>query len=567
MRRRLFLFVQKSRLAYNHPQVVYRKPTIGGIMRVFSKISASMMTVLGVTVGALVASPAEAQLVAEARSVEVHVVVESSGHTVVSDTVEWQVSSGQMTAMAFQNPAIRNPSFIAGSLFAEHASQSGRVPLKVIETRSQEWEFEANPKMPPGTSYWQFSYEGNLINQGLVGKTTNDAGTNLYYFHWNPVDWDYALRYRDIYMTLPIVIAPNEVAEQTDKANIYRVSDDTFYKFMGYRRSDGMNAGNENTAIVLTTPSINQRCKIDVVGKRFVNSNNTYLTLHFTQFDVSKREKLDLLFYVKSDSVSFDPSAAAVMKTTNYDDVKNAGISDVPIGYTIAQWLTSILTGFAAAGTILLVARRTARKRKKTEEALEKLAQNEGILDAVWEAPQLQVGGYGTEGKIARSLHPIEVGLLLGLSIDQIIGMFVQALADQDKLIIKSLEPITIIPKQDVDSLSDIEQKFLACFDDIGVIDNAKLQDFIEHVITDFKDRTWDCDIDATRRYYMEMMYENPDETDPTKMKFKAFDDKVISTRFSDDDYRYYCAYQCYWLHCNRYYTHEYNYRHGLPET
>ena len=68
MRRRLFLFVQKSRLAYNHPQVVYRKPTIGGIMRVFSKISASMMTVLGVTVGALVASPAEAQLVAEAIS-------------------------------------------------------------------------------------------------------------------------------------------------------------------------------------------------------------------------------------------------------------------------------------------------------------------------------------------------------------------------------------------------------------------------------------------------------------------------------------------------------------------
>ena len=110
-------------------------------MRVFSKISASMMTVLGVTVGALVASPAEAQLVAEALSVEVHVVVESSGHTVVSDTVEWQVSSGQMTAMAFQNPAIRNPSFIAGSLFAEHASQSRRVPLKVIETRSQEWEF------------------------------------------------------------------------------------------------------------------------------------------------------------------------------------------------------------------------------------------------------------------------------------------------------------------------------------------------------------------------------------------------------------------------------------------
>ena len=74
-------------------------------MRVFSKISASMMTVLGVTVGALVASPAEAQLVAEARSVEVHVVVESSGHTVVSDTVEWQVSSGQMTAMAFPNLA------------------------------------------------------------------------------------------------------------------------------------------------------------------------------------------------------------------------------------------------------------------------------------------------------------------------------------------------------------------------------------------------------------------------------------------------------------------------------
>lgn len=543
----------------------------GGFMRVFSRLSINITAVVGIAVTSLAAEPAYAKLVVDTDSVEIHVSVGSSGRTVVQDTVTWRVKEGLMTAMKFENPAIRNPEFIPGSLYVEHASQKTRVPLKLIPLGKQSWEFEANPKMPIGKSYWNFSYEGNLIDQKLIGKTSDDSGKQLYFFHWNPVSWDNRLQYINIYMTLPIVLDPADISGKSGRAGIYNVSDDAFYKFMGYRRSDDMDSGNSNEAIILTTKSINQKYRIDVVGKPC--DSNACLTLHFYQENVPKKEKHDLLFYVKANSIAFDPSAVSQMDTSTpspahypYSPDEADAYEPDPIALELTKWLTSLLVGIITVAVFLSILRNMKSKREGTQNALDKLAKYSGILDEIWEAPQLQVGSYNTRNKIAKSLHPIEVGLLLGLSLEQIVGMFVQAIADQGKVVIKSLEPITIIPDSDEHELDDIERRFLTCFDDIGVLDNAKLQEFIEHVITNFKDRTWDCDIDATRQYYLEMMYENPQETDPTKMKFKSIDDKVVSLQ-KGDEARYYASYHYYWIHCNRYYTNEYHYHHGLSET
>lgn len=540
-------------------------------MRVFSKLSINITAVVGIAVTSLAAEPAHAKLVVDTDSVEIHVSVGSSGRTVVQDTVTWRVKEGLMTAMKFENPAIRNPEFIPGSLYVEHASQKTRVPLKLLTLGRQSWEFEANPKMPVGKAYWNFSYEGNVIDQQLVGKTTDDSGKQLYFFHWNPVSWDNALQYIDIYMTLPIVLESAAISGKSEKAGIYNVSDDAFYKFMGYRRSDDMDAGNRNEAIILTTKSINQNYRIDVVGKPC--DSNTCLTLHFYRENVPRRAKHDLLFYVKTDSIVFDPSAVSQMKTFTSSDEHYPYTPDNATGYgpdsgvlALTKWSTSLLIGIITVAAFLWMLRSMRSKREETQAALDKLSRYNGVLDEIWEAPQLQVGSYSTKNKIAKSLHPIEVGLLLGLSLEQIIGMFVQAIADQGKVVIKSLEPITIIPDSDERELNDIERRFMACFDDIGVLDNAKLQEFIERVIVNFKDRTWDCDIDATRQYYLEMMYENPKETDPTKMKFKSIDDKVVSLQ-QNADAQYYASYHYYWIHCNRYYTNEYRYHHGLSET
>ncbi len=515
-----------------------------------------MALTLSLTAAPLVAAPAFAQVKAHPVSVDVDVNVAYTGEALVVNTVQWNVISGKMTKMTFMNPAIKDPSFQNGSLYAEHEDSDQRVPLSLETINSTTWKFAADPKMPVGTSYWHFAYSGNLVSQKLVGKTKSDDGKELVFFHWNPVDWDANLKYRNVSMTIPVALSESElVAATPDDQGHYLVSDDAFYKYMGYKRSDGMDSGDAGNAVILTEKSLNERCKLDVFGKKIPGNDTIYLTLRVYQPDVKAQESLDLLFYVPRDRIAF--SAEAFENMTDQD------------GGSVNSLLIGAASGAIVAAIFLLYARSAAKRRKEYEKACEKVAQNESILDDIWEAPQLQVGGYAVKGKIAKNLHPFEVGLLIGLSVEDCIGMIAQALADQDKLVIRSLEPLTVIPNCDEDDLPDIEKNFLKIFNEIGVADEDKLRDFVECVIGHFKDRTWDCDIDATRRYYRELMFENPDESDPTKMKLRVFKDKNVSAGASDDDnsdYLYYASYTCYWMHCRGYYTHEYSYRHGFSD-
>ncbi|MBQ8036081.1 MAG: hypothetical protein IJ268_03725, partial [Proteobacteria bacterium] len=471
----------------------------------------------------------------EQETADITVVIESDGTAHVTDKILINVSNGPLTAMFVENMAL-TPNW--GKAVADVVGKKQRIPLKINQTASgKHYELEADPKIPNGKTYMIFTYSGNMIEEGYIGKTTSDEHGDLYYFHWAPMQWETAMKYRDVKIVLPVEV-PSE-----------QIPDNVFVQIAGYSRND--TEASDSNAKILTHRSLNERNKIDYIGTKI--GDKYLLTMHVFQKDVDPKEAQNILFYMRPDFVAFDNSSA--MRSLSTSELS----SDPDAPNKTVSWLILLMTFGLGASAIVA----GKRRRKQADEAPRETL----ISDELWEAPELQVGSFGQKGKVAKDLHPIEVGLLLGLELSQIIGIMTQALGDQNKLIVRSLEPITAFIQPDA-ALEPIEHDFVEIFNEIGNIDEQKLQEFIEKVIAGLQEKTWDCDLEATRKYYLAVMYHNPDEPQKDKLEFKVVEDKYYAdpyaARPSDLYDDYYWRNRYYWRHYNGYYRDQYHYNHGL---
>ncbi len=482
-----------------------------------------------------VCTDAFAQPIVTENNNTVTLVIESDGRTTVTNELDITVENKQLTALTVENMAL-NPTW--DTAVADLPDGKTRIPLKVLKLEGRKYELEASPKIPIGNARLTFTYTGNLISDKYLGKTTSEENGDLYFFHWAPMQWASEMDYREVRIVFPMVVAGPQI------------SDAEFYQIAGYNRSDGFDAGNNSVAKILTEKDLNKRNKIDYFGTQI---NGRYLlTMRVYQERVKAEEAQNIQFYMRRDFITFDENAVQQMDSS--DNPFN--MTGLPVG--IGVWIL-LAVGGLGGGAVLLGSKRHERESHK--EPVKTAAEE------LWEEPELQVGGFGKQGKILKDLHPIEVGLLLGLEIQQIVGIMVQALGDQNKLIVRSLEPIKAYPASDV-SLEPIEQDFVGIFDELGNIDNTKLQDFLEKVIAGFQEKSWDCDMDATRQYYRAVMYDNPDEPEVDKLQFKVVEERDYTNINAPcpsgyDDY--YWRNRYYWRHYNGYYTNRYHYQHGLP--
>ena len=494
------------------------------------------------------------------KAVEVTVVIEADGTTTVDNRVSFNVAkgTGPMTALIVENMALTPTDF--GPARYELADSKQASKVIITKTGYKEYDLEAVPKIPDGDAYLFFRYTGNMFLNEYIGITNNAEKGELYYFDWAPMQWENALQYRDVKIVLPVPVSGPEI------------SDADFQKIAGYSRSSGYQDGSKETAQILTERKLNARNRIDYIGTD-VGGGQYRLTMHVFQEIVSAREAQRIQFYMKPELVPFHTELMKTSQSTSDEDDQTRSLLDeqtrfedeeLPIGIGIG-----IILVVGAAGIGIM-----AGSRKRREEELQRVLDGQHTAaDDMWEAPELLVGSHGKGAKVAQNLHPVEIGLLLGMEIPQIIGILVQAMADDGKLVVQSLEPIRAMPAADATFDDDIESNFAGIFDETGNIEPSQLNAFLEAVVTRLQEKTWDCDLDATRKYYLDLLYENPDETDPTKLRYKYIEDRVIETPDAatpsdgTDRDEYVRRRRSYWRHYNGYYTHSYHFNHGLPKS
>ncbi len=491
-------------------------------------------------------------------------VIHPDGVSDLSHTVTFDVTNGPIASEQLNNidltesyddihpenvQLIQTESHKAIKVSASCTSGSGHMVIK-------------RPAIEDGTYRFSYDYQLNSYRSGIIGNANAfvsgvigyEDDEDYYYFDWkdDELKWGKTVwrKFSPDLWVMKIVL-PIEMPNAD-------VSDAEFYELLGMKRGTEIKdifflKGKIRHISISPEPHQIDLSTTDVDGKHYL----TMMSVSSGLKDKSDLKYIKTRFEIQKDLI---PSLSSRHLKDEGDEDYNPDAMVVPKNSLWFLLLAAI--GGGAAGVI--------HRKKRDKETRERVDDIEfkTVGDELWEAPELQVGGFSEAGKIAQNLHPIEVGLMLGLEIQQIVGIMVQALGDQNKLIVRSLEPIKAYPASDV-SLEPIEEKFVEIFDELGDVNETKLQDFIEGVITGIQEKTWDCDLNATRNYYMNLMYKNPEEEEKDKLEFKLIEDKyftdpTISKPDQCDEDFWHNRY--YWRHYNGYYTRRYHHNLGLSQ-
>ncbi len=92
-------------------------------------------------------------------------------------------------------------------------------------------------------------------------------------------------------------------------------------------------------------------------------------------------------------------------------------------------------------------------------------------------------------------------------SLEQIIRIMLDALEAQKVIEVIEKNPLQIRILTSEKAASELEESFLSSFDSDGYVLEGMLADFYKSVIVSLQEKTWDCDIEATKRYYQSQMF------------------------------------------------------------
>ncbi|MBQ1924880.1 MAG: hypothetical protein II180_02020, partial [Proteobacteria bacterium] len=423
------------------------------------------------------------------------------------------------------------------------------------KTGPHSWSIDtAGDRLPAGTSYWTFYYEGNIIKSGKLGKTSNPELGDFYFFDWAPVQWSTALKYRNVKIVLPF-----EVKGET-------LNEAEFEYFAGYSRQGGMDQQGSEKARIFTEDYMNQRYKIDYLGT-FVDGKYL-LTMQVYQENVPREGAQRIQFYMRPDTFKFDESAVAIMQSENAnDDFGSNGTSE---DEAFSKVLLTFLGFFGICGVGFGFA--TASGNKARANVVQKPTYASNLANELWEPPKLEVGSFMVKGKINKNLHPIEVGLLLGLQLSQVANIIVDAMVDEEKARIICTAPLTIeaVPGA---VLTQLESDFMDTLMFDGTFAQDKLTKFLENVIAQLQEKIWDCDVEAMKAYYLEVYFDGvaPEAASSSvvnEVRENAYEKRRISDRdfgnsrgWSDDEWRY----RRYWYHMDAHYRHRATHVYVFP--
>jgi len=404
-------------------------------------------------------------------STDITVVLRADGKADIYYSLEWSASGGQMHGFYFQGEAF-NPVWNPQGCFAE-INGGKRVPLSIRDLGFGKYDIVlANGEGFSGRAFYHLNYAGDFAAAGLIGSTTSSELGELVYFDWAPVEWDQRLQSRTLRLVLPVTVG------------------------------GGTLTATEREAVPLKTETwVNEENKMDFYGSPG-SDGAFYLTLRFFQQNPGAGASQRIALYFPAGylpltaalSRNGGPGAAGFDGTDSPDDSEND------------FWLTTPLA--LAIGAVLIVlamALYYANLRRYGARAA--LVRQIAWAGDSWLPPKLFAGSYQVPGKIAKDLHPAEVALLFELPLARVVALMVEGLQAKGMVNLLGEEPLRISITSAKPG-EGLEEAFLACFDSEGRALSGLLTDFFEGLIKDLQEKLWDCDMEATKTYYRQLLSE-----------------------------------------------------------
>lgn len=395
------------------------------------------------------------------RWVEVDVSLDKNGMASITYSVRYSAQGFNLHGFYFEGFSER-PVFDYKNCkaIADNGKTYG-LDIKRISSRKYDIVL-ANHEFYRGEITYIFHYYADLAQSGNLDYTKSEYG-RLAVLHWSPVQWDESLEHMTVVIHYPIELTDNTVVNYDLEMFNFRTE-----KFM------------------------NQNYSIDYYGQK--EDNKHFFTVRLHKERLSAKYHFMIQQYISSEYFSLREKPSAIISSLVKKDKRG--------------FLAISLLGFFPVLYSLFIITRKHNSIIRAREGL-KVVKWDGDE---WVPPKIQVSSFRIKGKIAK-LTDIEALLLIELPLSQIVAMMLKSLEEKKYIEITSEEPLQIKKLAYTTAPQDpYEDILFNAIDSNGKLIDSKIKTLFTTMVTNIEQKSWDCDLDASRAYYEKKFYMRPEE-------------------------------------------------------
>ena len=319
--------------------------------------------------------------------------------------VYWSVSDGEMHGFYFTGV---DGDFSFNPDECVFRTENEEIPLELKRINSSKYDVVLSGNRSfSGNGLFILNYNVDFLGSGFTGLSQNpvaETGTEmkktreLFYFDWALPAWDQSMESRTTEVILPVEVP----ASYGNSGN----STDSFMKKTGF----------------FTEERISLENKIDWYTVSGIDGINR-LCIRFFQENIPPDKSHELKFYLYPDQLGID--------VTEYNLTYNESIP-AKAGESRTTFIAFVIVFVIIIAALVLY----FFKLRKFSFYSERLENYYWAGDS-WEPPVISCGTNFKKGKIAENLNPVEILLLLGVELRQVLAVLLEGL--EDRAVIKVL--------------------------------------------------------------------------------------------------------------------------------
>lgn len=431
-----------------------------------------------------------ASLIANLGFVETDVILMPDGKAIVSYTIRYNLVPGKtMLAFTMEGFDRITPVFDYDNCWVI-TDDNTSYGIDIDNLGGGKYDIVNSNEQRLGGNYltYKLRFVADMAAAGYIEKTTTSDGKGLTVFDWAPVQWDEAMDHYTVSINYPLEY-PQQFGTREEIEQFLLDNDFATEKWM-----------NENYLIDYRVAMIEGIPRVQVL----LHKNNP-----------EAKFKFEIKQYIGEHVFSQVSEPNTGYEENNYIPPKNNGYDKWNEDYPRSNGDYGRRNDIAARGALIvvlgglfLIAYSTVSKKHKS------VAKARATMDEInwartdWEPPVLELASFRKDGTVADNLDEIEVALFIGTPYKTILAAVLSKLVAKEYLEEISRDPLKVRRKEHNKSLSDLSVYERMMYDavDDGELSGKEIENILQKLVDNVKQKTWDCDLEATKKYYLDKM-------------------------------------------------------------
>ena len=460
-----------------------------------------------------------ASSIANLGFVETDVILQPDGNAIVYYTVRYNLVPGKaMMAFTMSGFDRISPVFDRENAWVI-TDDNTSYPIDIVNLGGGKYDIINAGKRRLGGDYltYKFRFAANMAEAGYLAETTSADGRRLMVFNWAPTEWDEPMEHYTVRINYPLAF-PAESGTREEVEQFLLENDFSTEQWM------------------------NDRYLIDYRVQMLNETPRVQVQLH--RENLPARYSFKIQQYITEDIFDIDGAITDYDKGQHEDGLEDGRNDWRPQDFGNSKGKSSGRTALVVVmlGIFAVTVLAVGKKHRSMVQAQATLDEIQWARDD-WEPPKLEIASFRKDGTVAEGLDAVEIALLIGIPYKRILSVILSKLIDQGFLEEISRDPLRVRRIDHPDPSSVLNEYELMMYEAArdGEFEEREIEGVLQRLVDNVQNKTWDCDIEATRKYYNDKIAE--------ALKNKNIDlnrenQEVYSDEYYEDSWPYWYYYR-----------------------